>query len=311
MSVPSAYIGVILIWSTTPLAIKWSAQDTGALFAVSSRMVLGLVVCLMLMALLRVRLPWDRQARLTYLVSCVGVFGAMSMVYWSAQYIPSGMIAVLFGLAPIITSLLARVLLTERITGTKFAGMLIGLLGLAVIFQSELGASGNTIKGILGILLATCLHSLSIVLVKRVAASIPALAITTGTLMLAVPLFLLVWLLSDSGMPDELPLRGSLAILYLGVFGSVLGFVLFFYALKHLTTASMALITLMTPVLALLLGFWFNQESLQAYVLLGTALILSGLALHQWGDALPGWLASMGGQDKSIAQTESPPTDGD
>ena len=65
MSVPAAFIGVIVIWSTTPLAIKWSGEGPGFLFGVSARMLIGTVLCLALMKLVRVALPWDRAARRT------------------------------------------------------------------------------------------------------------------------------------------------------------------------------------------------------------------------------------------------------
>ncbi|HID49904.1 MAG TPA: EamA family transporter, partial [Chromatiales bacterium] len=49
MSVPAAYVGIIIVWSTTPLAIKWSGEGAGFLFGVSARMLLGAVVCLLLL----------------------------------------------------------------------------------------------------------------------------------------------------------------------------------------------------------------------------------------------------------------------
>lgn len=58
MSVPTAFIGVIIIWSTTPLAIKWSTEGPGFLFGVTSRMVIGVVLCILLMQALRIRMPW-------------------------------------------------------------------------------------------------------------------------------------------------------------------------------------------------------------------------------------------------------------
>ena len=65
MSVPAAFLGVVLIWATTPLAIKWSSEGSGFLFGVASRMVLGVLVCLVLVALLSRRMRWHRDAVLT------------------------------------------------------------------------------------------------------------------------------------------------------------------------------------------------------------------------------------------------------
>ena len=81
MSVPAAFLGVALIWATTPLAIKWSSEGAGFLFGVAARMVLGVVVCLVLVALLSRRMRWHREALLTYLAAGIGLWGAMTSVY--------------------------------------------------------------------------------------------------------------------------------------------------------------------------------------------------------------------------------------
>ena len=73
MSVPAAFLGVVLIWATTPLAIKWSSEGAGFLFGVASRMVLGVLVCLVLVALLNRRMRWHRDAVLTYLAAGIGL----------------------------------------------------------------------------------------------------------------------------------------------------------------------------------------------------------------------------------------------
>jgi drug/metabolite transporter (DMT)-like permease len=85
-----------------------------------------------------------------------------------------------------------------------------------------------------------------------------------------------------------MPARTGVAIVYLGVFGSVLGFALYYYIIKHMEAGKVALITLVTPVLALLLGSWLNGESVPLRVWLGAGCITLGLALHQasaWRDA--------------------------
>ncbi len=71
MSVSAAYPGVVLIWSTTPLAIKWSSEGVGFLFGVAARMVSSILICLALIALLSRRMRWhrDRGALLTYLAA--------------------------------------------------------------------------------------------------------------------------------------------------------------------------------------------------------------------------------------------------
>jgi drug/metabolite transporter (DMT)-like permease len=78
-----------------------------------------------------------------------------------------------------------------------------------------------------------------------------------------------------------MPVRAEAAIVYLGVFGSVLGFALYYYIVKHVEAGKVALITLVTPVLALLLGSFVNGEVVPGRVWLGAGCICLGLGLHQ------------------------------
>ncbi len=284
MSLPAAFISVILIWSTTPLAIKWSTLGAGSSFAVLARMVIGTLLCALLLLALRARFPWHRKARLTYLAGGLSMFSAMSLTYWSAQYVNSGVISVLFGLSPMMTGLGAAYWLEERaLAPEKIVGMVLGLCGLALVFHGNFGLGPGAVKGIAVLLLAVGMQSLGLVWIKRIGDDSSPVAINLGTLLVALPLFFGVWWLADGQWPTHLSMRTGEAILYLGVFGSVFGFVLYYYMIKHMETGRVALITLVTPVIALLLGHSLNAEAVPAGVWLGTACIALGLSLHQWG----------------------------
>jgi len=283
MSVPAAYIGIILIWSTTPLAIKWSAEDVGFLFGVSSRMLLGALICIVLMSVLGKKLPMQRRALHAYLAGGLGVFGAMLSVYWAAQYISSGLISVLFGLTPIITGLVAAAFLGEKaFTPRRLLGVLLGVIGLIVIFMHKINLGEHMFWGVAGVLFAVVLHSISSVWVKSIGINLSALEVTTGSLLFSTPLYLLIWWWVDGQLPQDISTRAASAILYLGIFGSVLGFIMYFYVLKHMEASRTALVTLITPVLALLIGQQFNHEVLNLEIWLGSSCILSGMLLYQW-----------------------------
>ena len=287
MAVPAAFLGVILIWSTTPLAIQWSSEGGGFLFGVAARMWLGALFCLAFMGLFSVPLRRDRAAVHTYLAAGLGIFGALFCVYWSAQYIPTGLISVLYGLTPMVTGLLSALWLQERaFAPARSVGMLLGFGGLLVIFGQGLVDKHVAVSGMLGVLLSVVLHSISSVWVKRIGAGVPALAVTGGGLLVAAPLYLLTWLALDGHAPGHLTVRAGVAILYLSLMGSVVGFMLFYYLLKQVTASRTALITLVTPVIALWLGQSLNGEHIAPRIWVGTALILAGLIAHQWGDRL-------------------------
>lgn len=286
MSVPAAIIGVVLIWATTPLAIKWSGEG-GVAFAVTARMLIGALLCGMYVVVMRVPMPWHRRAILTYLAAGIGIFGAMYSVYWGAQHISSGLVSVLFGLTPVVTGILAIVWLKEQsFSSARAVGIAASLAGLVLVFADNLALGSAAALGIGAVLLAVTLHSLSTVLVKSVGEELPAMATTTGGLLVSLPAFVLSWWWLDGELPGAVSQRVAVSILYLGVFGSAVGFALFYYALRHLEAGRVALIPLVTPVLALLVGAWLNDEVVNARALQGTALILAGLAFYQWGARL-------------------------
>jgi drug/metabolite transporter (DMT)-like permease len=167
VSVPAAYLTVILIWSTTPLAIQWSGIGVGYEFGVAARMVIGLLALLLMIRIRGLELPWNSHARSVYLVSGLSIFIAMSFVYWSAQYIPSGWISVIFGLAPIITSAFATLILRDnKMTAGRVIGMLLGLLGLVVVFAEGLSLADAAWMGVAGVTIGTVSQSLGAVLLK-------------------------------------------------------------------------------------------------------------------------------------------------
>lgn len=298
MNVPIAYFGVILIWSTTPLAISWSVEASGFVFGISSRMLLGTLLAFIFSLLMSSKIVWHRQALLAYLYGGLGLYGGMMTVYWSAQFIPSGWISLLFGLTPIFTAVMASFWLNqELLTKPRSIGMIIGLSGLIVIFGSSLLLHNTAMLGVLGVLCSGLIHSASAIWIKRVNAHVPAISMTVGSLLVATPLFLISWLLTFPNLEltwqtlSQAPSHTWLSILYLALFGSVFGFSLYYYVLKHVEATKVALISLVTPVTSLVLGHWLNDEVLTFNIMIGAALIIAGLAVFEFGGKpLPKWV---------------------
>ncbi|MEW6766214.1 MAG: DMT family transporter [Pseudomonadota bacterium] len=288
-----AYVAVILIWASTPLGIKWSGEEAGFLFGVAGRMVLGALVAIPVLWLFRLRISLAPRALMAYAAGSLAIFGGMLTTYWAAQYLPSGMISVLFGTAPFFTSLLAAWLLGERcLTLPWVVGLIIAFGGLALIFHDQLTLEGVGGWAVLAMLASATMHALSTVLVKKINAPISGSVTSVGALWISAVLYLAVWLVFDGRWPQELSARSWGSIAYLGVFGSVFGFMLFFYALRHLSASLMGLITLIAPVLALWLGWLVQGETLTPLAMLGTALVLGGLVVAQFRDFRLGRMAS-------------------
>jgi drug/metabolite transporter (DMT)-like permease len=236
---------------------------------------------------MKIELPWHSKARRIYLISGLTLYIAMSFVYWAAQHIPSGWISVVFGLSPIFTSVLASMILKDQhLSGMRLTGMLIGLIGLIVVFIEGISISTMTMLGIAGTVISTASQSIGSVLIKQQEPDFHPIAITAGSIVIALPLFILNCVVVG-GWPETIPARSALSILYLGLLGSAVGFPLYFYLLKNLAPERVAIVTLITPVTALLIGSFLNGEIISSKVVLGTALILAGLAIYEYGKYLP------------------------
>lgn len=294
MSIAAAFIVVVLIWSTTPLAIKWSGEGTGCLFGVTVRMIIGIALVLPLIRAMGLAMPWHRRARNAYLAVGIGIYISMLSVYWASQFIPSGWISVLYGLTPITTGIMARVWLNEKgLTPSRLIGMLLSLSGLAIIFLKSAGEGTNTLYGVGGMLVSVLSHSISAVWIKRNGIRMHGIVLTGGGLMVCVPLFLLTWFLSGEAWPEQVGMRSLSSILYLGVVGTGVGYALYYYILCRMEATKVALITLITPVIALLIGQMLNGEVIGLQVWLGGGLIMLGLMGFELGGRVMPLLARL------------------
>src|SRR5690606_27097553 len=124
---------------TTPLAIQFSNQGVSFIAACALRMSLALLVALFINTLLR-RQVFDRPGVWKiYLVASIGIFPNMPVVYWSAQMIPSGLIAMIFSLSPFVTGLLSWWLLGDNpFNRYRLLALFLAMVGLAVIFRQQL-----------------------------------------------------------------------------------------------------------------------------------------------------------------------------
>jgi drug/metabolite transporter (DMT)-like permease len=249
-------------------------------------MSIGIFCILLLMLVLRQPLVFNRRANKTYLAVTVQIYLSMLVTYWSAQFIPSGWVSVIFGLGPFMTAILAAVFLKEASLGwLRVLSYLLGIAGLAVMFVSALALNQQALLGVLGILLATFLQALSAVMVKRSNAGLSPLQLMSGGLLYSLPWYLMsVYWVTGWQLPEYIPDKTLYAILYLGVIATTLGFTWYYYLLKYLPATKVAMLSLVTPLLSLILGYSVNHEPFSLKVALGTGLILTALIFYHWAE---------------------------
>ena len=283
------YLTVVLIWSTTPLGIVWSSESVHPTMAVLLRMLIAVILGSIILFLKKIEFPRNPTAYRLYLYSGMGIFIGMLFTYLSAQYLSSGLISLVFGLSPIISGLLAHKILDEsKFNKTKKLALTMALIGLGFVCSDSISLNSHSWRGLVLILIAVTFFSLSGVLNKSVKINIHPLAITIGGLTITIPFFILAWYFLDGELPiEQWQARSIAAIVYLGIFGSLIGFVGYFYILQKLSATTVSLVTLITPIIAILLGIYFNNESVTKHLMLGATLVVVGLGLFLFGGKKP------------------------
>jgi drug/metabolite transporter (DMT)-like permease len=281
MSLGLAYLSVILVWASTPLAIHWSNTDFDFISSICGRIVIAAAVGFCILKLIGQRLVHNRSDWLNFAVGSIGLFPTMLLVYWAAKTVPSGLMSVIFGLFPFMVGLGSVVLLKQNIfTPIKSFALVLALLGLGLINWQQLSMGWNGIFGVGAIVIATLCWALSSVLLKNLP-SIDPFRQSVGSMIVASPGFLIAWVLFAEPIPEVVSLRSIGGMAYLIIAGSLLGHTLFFYVLKHGSVVTVSLIPLITPVLALLLGWLIEGEVLSKLGLLGAVTVLVALAIFQ------------------------------
>ncbi|SHN92525.1 DMT family transporter [bacterium endosymbiont of Bathymodiolus sp. 5 South] len=283
MPVIFVFLSVVAIWSTTPLAIVWSTLGTSPSFGVASRMLIGLGVCLLLLLIKRQKLTLTPLSLRNYFYAGLGIFVTLSLVYYASQNLASGIISIVFGLTPIMTGVFALILLKDKFFSVnKILGLLLGLGGLVVIFSHSLTESKDLIRGLLAITLSMAFQAFISVKLKQINTQISVLETTTGALLFSTPWFVVIWFLSEGTIPT-ITMKAALSIGYLSIFGSVIGFMSYYYLIKRASVKVVGIVPLITPIFALLLGSALNNETLTLTQLGGIVLVLIGLGYYEYG----------------------------
>ena len=284
----SVYLLLLSINSLSPLAIVLSSESIDPFYSALLRMSLASLVGIILLTCLKQRLPFDSNARRVYYFSLIGVFFGGSSTYLAAQHIASGLIALLFGLSPIMIGVVSSLMYGESgFIKIKWFFSFLALAGLFIIFYEELCAHEGTIVGGLFALLAVFFTCLSGLLIKKDEYKISPLSLSIGTMLLSIPLFSLATLWLGEYTPlTQINLITASAIGYLAIVGSLLGFYCYFFILNKMSVNSLMIMTLLTPAIAMLVGFFFHDEQVTRLDIIGALTIFVSIAGYFWGEKI-------------------------
>lgn len=278
------YALLVFIWSTTPLAIVWSVSDLHLLWALVLRFFIALPLALGLLVILKIKLPTSRSAWHSYLAGAIGFIGSQIFTYIATGYLSSGIIALMFGLAPIMAGLIGRFGFQQSLNRMQWLGMLIAVIGLAIIC---FGGENNHVNpiGIALMLISVFIYALSIYWVKKVNAQVEPMAQATGSIMVSSAIALcivpFIWQYAPTHIPN---IKSLMALFYTVVMASLLAMFCYFKLVQNIQATTLSLTTVMTPIIALLVGALLNHEALSVMVFVGAFILLFGLFVYFYRD---------------------------
>lgn len=275
---------LVFIWATTPLAIVWSVSDIHPMWALVIRFFIALPLSVSVLWLLKVKFPTHKVALLSYVAGSLSLIGSQIFTYAATAYLSSGIIALMFGLAPIMAGLIGRFGFQQKLAGLQWLGMATSIVGLAMICLSGSQQHVQPI-GIILMLVSVFSYSLSIFLVKKINADLPVMAQATGSILVSTLLAMLllpwIWQYAPTHFPS---VKSLLALIYTVVMASLIAMFCYFKLVQNLKATTLSLTTVMTPMLAILIGAYLNHEQLSAQVFIGASIILIGLVLYFFRD---------------------------
>jgi drug/metabolite transporter (DMT)-like permease len=269
------------IWGSTWAFIKLGLGDLPPITFAYVRFIIAVALLLLIAYVRRATLPRKRSEWRLLVVTGVLQFTVnYGLVFWGESYISSGLAALLQATIPLFGLLIAHKLLPgEPLTFAKLCGVVIGLAGVAIIFSNQLKIGDVwAVWGSIAIIIGAFAAAYSNVLLKASDARLD-LSVLVAAQMLCGLLPLIIVGLVKEGNPLRLhwTMTAIVSILYLALVGSVAAFLLYYWLVRRMDVTNTQLISLVTPVVAVLIGVLFLDEELSWRILLGGLGIFAGI----------------------------------
>lgn len=271
-----------VLWGSTWIVIRGGLEHVPPQTSAGVRFAVAGVVMAVVAALLREREGGAPPPTWLWVVMGTTNFGwSYGVVYQTETVLPSGLVAVLWGVFPMMMAACGHWMLPgERLRPVQWSGFVLGLVGLVVLFSTDLQEFGpEGVPAALLLFTSPLSSTVGTVVVKRYGAGVSSLLLNRNGMLLGAALLLVTAALTERGEPAawNAPAIGSVA--YLAIMGTVVTFGLYFWLLRYAPANKLSLIAYVTPVVALTLGWSIGDEPVTRNTLLGTGLILGGVVL--------------------------------
>ena len=279
----AAFLLLTLVWGTTWAVIRVGLAGIPPFTGVTLRFAIAGGLLFALAPRLGVRFGRSRREVLLWVTNGLLSFCiSYSVVYWSEQFLPSGLTAVLFATNPLFVAALAHFALPgERLSAAAAAGLLLGFAGVVVIFSDDLRLLGGerVREAALVMLVSPAVSAVSSVAIKRWGRGIHPLSLSAVPMLLCAVVMAPVAAIAEHGVPVVFDARSLAALFYLALLGSALTFSVYYWLLARVPATRAALISYLIPIVAVALGALLFDEPLRPRLLAGSALVLAGVGL--------------------------------
>jgi len=272
-----------LIWGTTWFFIKVGLEDLPPITFAAARFILAVLILAVIIYAQKIPLPKTRcDWKLLALTGVLQFSINYSLVFWSEQYISSGLAAVLQAMISVFGLALAWVHLpNEKITRLKITAVVLGIGGVAVIFIEQLQInSWLAFAGCAAIVVGAYAAAHGSILVKAYGGSLHPAAMVFGQMICGIAP-IIIYSLAVEGNPLNLnwTWRAIFCVFYLTVFGTIAAFWLYYWLLSKIESTKAMMISLVTPLIAVIIGGVFLGERLPIQTIFGGILILASIGL--------------------------------
>jgi len=289
---------ICLIWGSTWLVIKIGLDGMPPFLGAGLRFLLATLLVGVMMAARRRRLHLTRDDKVCVLSLGLLVFWIdYAAVYWAELRISSGLTAIIFSTMPLMASLLSAYWTrSETLTGRKVAGIVVGILGTALLFWPHEHLGYQQTLGMLAALGGCLSATINLVTMKKYGRNSDPFVLNFFGMGLGAACLLVMSAALEDWHSVVWTRSNVLAIFYLSVFGSVVAFSSYYYLIKKMDATIVSLSTLIIPIVALFLGRAFLGETVTPLAVAGIVTILAGVAIA---------ILPSGRSEQSVSQSSS------
>ncbi|SFP84509.1 DMT family transporter [Pseudomonas borbori] len=278
------YLLTVLIWGTTWIAIKLQMGEVAIAASIAYRFALAAAVLFALLLLSGRLQKLDRRGQVICLIQGLCLFCINFLCFYTAsQWIPSGLIAVIFSTATLWNALNARLFFKQKIAANVLAGGALGLGGLGLLFWPELAghaASRETLLGIgLSLLGTLCFSAGNLLSSLQQKAGLKPLTTNAWGMLYGASMLVAICLINGTPFGFEWSTRYVGSLLYLAIPGSVIGFTAYLTLVGRMGPERAAYCTVLFPVVALNISVFVEGYQWTAPALFGLLLVMLGNVL--------------------------------